>query len=41
MDWRIVAKQKNVGGLGGHNYVALLNADGEIVKEFHGHHSGQ
>lgn len=36
MEWRIVAKQKNVGGLAGHNYIALMSANGEIVREFHG-----
>ena len=37
MDWKIESRQKSVAGVGGHNYLALVDPDGNIRGEFHGH----
>lgn len=38
MDWKIESRQqKSVVGVGSHNYLALLDPDGNIREEIHGH----
>lgn len=37
MDWRIESRQKSVAGIGGHNYLALVDPDGNIHEAIHGH----
>lgn len=36
MAWKIVAMQKDLVGVAAHNYLALLNDEGQIIREFHG-----
>lgn len=37
MSWRIESRQKSVAGIGGHNYLALVDSNGNIQEEIHGH----
>jgi hypothetical protein len=36
MDWKIESRQKSVAGVGGHNYLALVDPNGNIRWEIHG-----
>jgi hypothetical protein len=37
MNWKIESRQKSVAGIGGHNYLALVDPKGNIHGEIHGH----
>ena len=34
--WKIESRQRSVLGFGGHNYLALIDNNGNVVEELHG-----